>query len=115
MNQAGTANLALSRLFFGILIVTTIAVTPWMTIDPINLIKLLTLSVGALGIGLLLLVYFRKYLHENARAALVVAYLFASELVLVSLFSPFDKFMGRADGSTIPFSWANSIIKREMK
>jgi O-antigen ligase len=91
MNQAGISNLALSRLFFGILFVTTIAVTPWMTIDPINLIKLLTLSVGALGIGLLLLINFRKYLHENAKAALVVAFLFASQLVLVSLFSPFDK------------------------
>lgn len=91
MNQTGTVNLALSRAFFGILILTTIAVTPWMTIDPINLIKLLTLSVGALAIGSLILFNFRKYLLESAKVALALAFLFVVQLVLVSLFSPFDK------------------------
>lgn len=91
MNQTRTVSLALKRLFLFILIGTTIAVTPWMTIDPINLIKLLTLSVGALGIGSLLLTSFRQYLYENSKAALKVAFLFIVQLVLVFLVSPFDK------------------------
>ncbi len=104
MNETGTVKLAISRVFFGILIFTTIAVTPWMTIDPINLIKLLTLSVGALAIGSLILFNFRKYLFESAKAPLAIAFLFVIQLVFVSLFSPFDKslqffgIMGRNTG-----------------
>ncbi len=104
MNETAAVNLALSRVFFGILILTTIAVTPWMTIDPINLIKLLTLSVGALAIGLLILFNFRKYFLEGAKAPLALAFLFVIQLVFVLFISPFDKslqffgIMGRNTG-----------------
>lgn len=91
MTQLGSPKKALSRIFGAILIVTTIAVTPWMTIDPINLIKLLTLSTGALGIGTLILFNFRKYLFQNARTGLVLAALFVTQLVLVFFSSSFDK------------------------
>ena len=91
MTQLGSPKKALSRIFGAILIVTTIAVTPWATIDPINLIKLMTLSTGALGIGTLILFNFRDYLYRNAQAGLVLASLFVAQLVLVFFLSSFDK------------------------
>ena len=91
MTQLGSPKKALSRIFGAILIVTTIAVTPWATIDPINLIKLMTLSTGALGIGTLILFNFRDYLYRNARAGLVLASLFMAQLILVFFLSSFDK------------------------
>jgi O-antigen ligase len=91
MTQLGSPKKALSRVFGAILIVTTIAVTPWATIDPINLIKLMTLSTGALGIGTLILFNFRDYLYRNARAGLVLASLFVAQLILVFFLSSFDK------------------------
>jgi O-antigen ligase len=91
MTQLGSPKKALSRIFRAILIVTTIAVTPWATIDPINLIKLMTLSTGALGIGTLILFNFRDYLYRNARVGLVLASLFVAQLVLVFFLSSFDK------------------------
>ena len=91
MTQLGSPKKALSRIFRAILFVTTIAVTPWATIDPINLIKLLTLSTGALGIGTLILFNFRDHLYRNARAGLVLASLFVAQLILVFFLSSFDK------------------------
>ena len=91
MTQLGSPKKALSRIFGAILIVTTIAVTPWATIDPINLIKLMTLSTGALGIGTLILFNFRDHLYRNARAGLVLASLFVAQLILVFFLSSYDK------------------------
>ncbi len=91
VNQNGNVKVALSRTLFGILILTTLAVTPWMTIDPINLIKLLTLSTGAFAIGSLILINSQRHLYENAKATLALACIFVIQLVLVFFVSPFDK------------------------
>lgn len=91
MRQLSAPKYALRNIFASTLIVTTIAVTPWATIDPINLIKLVTLSTGALGLGALILFNFREYLYRNARAGLVLASLFVAQLVLVLFLSSFDK------------------------
>ncbi len=91
MRQLIAPKYALSNIFAATLIVTTIAVTPWMTIDPINLIKLLTMSTGALGIGTLILFNYRDYLYRNARVGLVLASLFVAQLVVVFFLSSFDK------------------------
>ena len=91
MSQISNPNRALSTAFAVILLITTIAVTPWMTIDPINLIKLLTLSTGAMAIGALILSNYLNFLYKNARASLVLAVLFVTQLVLAFIFSSFDK------------------------
>jgi O-antigen ligase len=91
MTQLDSSAKAISRLMGGLLILTTIAVTPWMTIDPINLIKLVTLSTVACGIGAVLALNFRKHLFLYAREATVLSLLFVSQLVLVFATSSSDK------------------------
>jgi O-antigen ligase len=91
MSQVSSPTRALSKTFAAILFITTVAVTPWMTIDPINLIKLVSLSTGALAIAVLLLFNFRKQLFQNAKMAVVLSILLVIQLFLVFLVSTFDK------------------------
>jgi len=69
------------------LFLTTIAITPWMTIDPINLVKLTTLSAGAFGIGSLLLIAAKKAFFLKHCWASLLSLLLVFQLFLVLLFS----------------------------
>jgi O-antigen ligase len=79
------------KLLVGLLVITTIAVTPWMTIDPINLIKLVTLTSAGFAIGALLLFNSTRALLVQHRLVLVLSVFFALQLTLVFLFSGIDK------------------------
>lgn len=74
-----------------LLIVTTVAVTPWMTIDPINLIKLIALTSGSFAIWALLLFNSSRALLLQHRLTLLLSVFFVLQMILVLLFSGVDK------------------------
>ena len=88
-----TADLSqtISKVLVWLLVVTPIAVTPWMTVDPINLIKLVSLTCGAFGIGALLFFNSRSYLASEHRLTLSLSALLLLQLTLVFVFSGVDK------------------------
>lgn len=104
MSETGNLAKSVSRVLAVTLVVTTLAVSPWMTIDPINLIKLMTLSSGAFAIGILILVYFPRDLFVSDRTVLSISIIFILQLILVFFLSSFDKslqffgIMGRNTG-----------------
>ena len=79
------------KLLVGLLVITTVAVTPWMTIDPINLIKLVTLTSAGFAIGALLFFNTSRALLVQHRLVLALSAFFALQLTLVFLFSGIDK------------------------
>ena len=99
----GSELTALSKLLAGAAFLATIVVTPWYTVDPINLPKLGIISLGGfmcLGI----LGAHRKFLsHANFRIVLVCVLLFILDLFLVFFIAgtnPTQEFFGAYGRST---------------
>lgn len=95
------------------LFLTTIAVTPWMTIDPINLVKLTTLSAGAFGIGGLLFLatdkaFFRKQRWVSFLSLLLVIQLFL--VLLLSGSSASSQFFGTMGRNTGLLCYASLLL-----
>lgn len=77
----------LERVLIWTALLTTLAVTPWFSYDPINVPKLAVIALGAfMGLGLLA-ANFRKEWLSTYRSAFVVIGLFIADLNFVLIFS----------------------------
>jgi len=91
MVKAADLSQTIGKVLVWLLVVTSIVVTPWMTVDPINLIKLVSLASGAFGIGALLLINSRSLLVSEHRLTMLLSALLLLQLTLVFMFSGVDK------------------------
>ena len=111
MNTATRSQLARVLLVVGPLV--TLAVTPWMSYDPINLPKFSLLLAGA-GIALGLLILDIKALTDaRYRATIVVSALFKLDmlLVLITSASPFNQqFFGTNGRNTGYLAYVSLLI-----
>ena len=94
----------LERILTWTALLTTLAVTPWFSYDPINVPKLAVIALGAFtGIGLLAANFKREWLSVY-RSTFIVSGLFIADLTFVltfsgnNLYQEFFGTFGRATG-----------------
>jgi hypothetical protein len=93
MTKSEEVSQGISRLLVWEAVAAPLAVSPWTTTDPINLVKLVVLTVSAFGIAFLLLSNLGILKDGKLQAVSIAAALFVTQLSLVFFNSETDKGM----------------------
>jgi O-antigen ligase len=93
MTKSEEVSQGISRLLVWVAVAAPLAVSPWTTTDPINLVKLVVLTVSAFGIAFLLFSNLGILKDGKLQAVSIAAALFVTQLSLVFFNSETDKGM----------------------
>jgi len=93
MTKSEEVSQGISKLLVWVAVAAPLAVSPWTTTDPINLVKLVVLTVLAFGIAFLLFSNLRILKGRNLQAISITVALFVTQLSLVFFISETDKGM----------------------
>ena len=91
MAKSEEVSQGISRLLVWVAVAGPLAVSPWTTTDPINLVKLVVLTVLAYGIAFLLFFNLRILKGGNLQAVSITVALFVTQISLVFFISETDK------------------------
>jgi O-antigen ligase len=93
MAKAEEVPQGIKRILIWLAVAAPIAVSPWTTIDPINLIKLVVLAASAFGIAFLLIFNFKIISDRRLQVILIPIVLFVLQTLLVFFNSKSNKSM----------------------